>query len=737
MPWSAMSSIAAKFAFMKKLVTLGLYLIVLFLWQPQVLLAQPANDNVCDALELTVDGPAVVTNNLGATAEPGEDAIRPAAPTEPGPADLPLCGPGGWCDNFMSHTVWYKFTAPSTTSVFINACGSDFDSQIALYEVGECSNFGTFNLIYAMDDLIGCGINDGLSGSITIQCLNPGQEYFVAVDDWQGMASDAVDTGDVVIVIESRPAIDKQVSIANNPTIVRPTCPDGTNGSINITLVSGELPYTYQWDTPDGDVTQDVSGLAAGTYSVTVTDFCQNTTTESYTIEDPDNPPQLSFDDSKMQVVQPTNCGDDAYGGQILATVASGALPYTYEWSHDNTINASFLSDLPDGEYTLTVTDGCEVNSSSIVQTFYIGATAGPDIDEPRTCGAEPIGVDPGRAGGKATKFSYNTDQVPGGNVHCRFNEQAPNPGSISESTHWRSFNLSEFDIPAGAVLSGMEIFVQLETNTNANPENHDAGLPLAFDLYIANTTELDDEDLFLAKVDSITVTLTDTDEDGSYASLIVPFVSGDIGPNDIIAVAITTLGPEDPGHFFNLGANPTPTPGYTTYLSGCNIDSPTQVSDLGNFNQETIVNLLFTEGELAYEWAGMVDDINSPTPIALSDQAMGYVVTITDTGCETFSVVDTVNVACWTVSTETPLVENLEIFPNPSSGQFQISNQGPAQNQVLRVFNAQGKVMYAEQLALGLNESHTLNLEHLSKGIYLAQFSNETEFRNYKLVIQ
>lgn len=45
--------------------------------------------------------------------------------------------------------------------------------------------------------------------------------------------------------------------------------------------VSGGTPgYTYSW-TPGGAVTQDISGLAAGTYTVTVTDAAMCTKTAS------------------------------------------------------------------------------------------------------------------------------------------------------------------------------------------------------------------------------------------------------------------------------------------------------------------------------------------------------------------------------------------------------------------------------------------------------------------------
>ena len=49
-----------------------------------------------------------------------------------------------------------------------------------------------------------------------------------------------------------------------------PTCYDGQDGFITLTLSGGTLPYTYNWS--NGDNTQNIDFLSAGNYTVTVTD---------------------------------------------------------------------------------------------------------------------------------------------------------------------------------------------------------------------------------------------------------------------------------------------------------------------------------------------------------------------------------------------------------------------------------------------------------------------------------
>ncbi len=134
------------------------------------------------------------------------------------------------------------------------------------------------------------------------------------------------------------------------------SCNGGNNGSITLNILGGNSPFTYNWG--GGITSVNRTTLAAGTYSVTVTDKFGQTATLTKIITQPS---------ALVPTLTPTTtpCGTNA--GSITSSVGGGTSPYTYLWS--NGLTTSSLSNLAAGTYSVIVTDakGCTSTSSAIV----------------------------------------------------------------------------------------------------------------------------------------------------------------------------------------------------------------------------------------------------------------------------------------------------------------------------------------------------------------------------------
>ncbi len=149
------------------------------------------------------------------------------------------------------------------------------------------------------------------------------------------------------------------------------SCFGGTNGTATVSPTGGTPGYTYSWS-PSGGTAATATGLAAGTYTVTVTDANACQTTRSFTIGQPAAALNAAVGGGKTNV----SCNG---GNNGTATVAptGGTGPYTYSWSPSGG-TAATATGLGVGVYTVTVTDanGCQATRSfTITQPSALGAT--------------------------------------------------------------------------------------------------------------------------------------------------------------------------------------------------------------------------------------------------------------------------------------------------------------------------------------------------------------------------
>ncbi len=149
--------------------------------------------------------------------------------------------------------------------------------------------------------------------------------------------------------------INEPAQILVSGTVTDVSSIGGSDGAIDITVTGGTGIYSINWST--GDVTEDLTGLSAGDYSVIITDenSCSSQF-ETFTVTDPN----CSLSTTISSLVNNACFGACDGSATVLAT--GGDLSYTYAWSDGQT--TATASGLCPGEYSVVVTDGVGCNQS-------------------------------------------------------------------------------------------------------------------------------------------------------------------------------------------------------------------------------------------------------------------------------------------------------------------------------------------------------------------------------------
>lgn len=245
---------------------------------------------------------------------------------------------------------------------------------------GAANNDGEYTFLWSTGST--AFVANNLAGGIT---------YGLTVTDPQGC------TGERERLLED-PAPIQVVTSSTSPT-----CFGFTNGQINIEGISGPNAgnYAIQWGANAGNSTsQTVDNLAAGLYTVRVTDSQACETTQEVVLT---NPSQLL---GQLNKTDATCFGDT--DGSIVATASGGAGSYSFSWSNSSTL--ATLNKLPAGSYTLTITDAnnCEfVSSTEIIEPPQITAsTTTTDV----VCFGDATGRINILGGGGRPPFTYSID---------------------------------------------------------------------------------------------------------------------------------------------------------------------------------------------------------------------------------------------------------------------------------------------------------------------------------------
>lgn len=186
------------------------------------------------------------------------------------------------------------------------------------------------------------------------------------------------------------------------------------------------------------------------------------------------------------------------------------------------------------------------------------------------------------------------------------------------------------------------------------------------------------------------------------------------------------------------VSANPTTTTTYTVTGSqgGCTGTAQVTVTVLPAPPAPVItrnVDTLFASGTGAFQWARAGVDIPGATgSFHVATENGTYTVRITDgQGCSSVSSGYFMSY----VGVEERKRTGLQVFPNPSSGAFEVVlESAPRMGEVLEVFDATGRNVWRQQL---MRQRTEIVLPQAIPGVYLVQVQRGAERRTVRMVVQ
>ena len=251
------------------------------------------------------------------------------------------------CTATTSVTITEPTPISLTTNSYDATCYGGSDGIVVVYPSGGTPGFPPYT--YLWWNINPPALTDSVTGL-------PAGTYSVWVTDGNNCT-------DSISVSVSEPPVFNLSGVTADVS-----CNGGNDGSVTLSVSGGHGNYSYSW-APGGQTTQNISGLTAGTYTVTVTD---TNTTVGYL------PAPLCTYSATFVITEPTalqitmssvNANCQQPDGSATATVSGGTQPYAYQWSTIPVQTTVTATGLVPGTYGVLVTDnhGCIIADTVVV----------------------------------------------------------------------------------------------------------------------------------------------------------------------------------------------------------------------------------------------------------------------------------------------------------------------------------------------------------------------------------
>jgi len=451
------------------------------------------------------------------------------------------------------------------------------------------------------------------------------------------------------------------VSVSSSPSITLSatniTCAGANNGQINSTVSNGTSPYTFAWSA-SAQTTNNITGLAQGTYTTTVTDAqgCSSTATATIT-----EPAALVVNLNANDV----DCGGDSTGS-VASTVSGGTPTYAFLWNTGAT--TADITGLRAGAYTVTVTDinvCMSVAVTTITEPNALTVMVASS-NNPTGCGTATGSINVmGMGGASPYSFNINGGSFTGGNIFNNLTAGVYTLGVLDAN--------GCFSTTATTLTDPSAIMVSI-TATNVSCFAGDNGAATAIVMGATGSINYmwSDGQMTMSATgliaDSYIVTVTDANNCSAFASVTV------IEP---AVLAITTL---------------------STPASSANTANGTATANVSGGTASYMFT--WSDGQTTSNATGLLPGV--------------YSVTVTDAnGCE---AVEIMNVPI-SIGVNQTAQNAIVAYPNPTANLLYLQNV-PINSQLL-IMNALGQIIWQSS---AVSEQMQISLETFNPALYYLQ---------------